>query len=102
MDDLEIRLEEYKTLRQEVLTAINNRISILSFGVASISLILYAGITNYRPAKPEDAASNTLFVGLVLFLAIPVVAVFVLRIWLGEYERSQRAGTFLVTIERKV
>jgi hypothetical protein len=99
MDATEIRLEEYKTLRQEILTTMSNRISILTFGLASISVILAASIAKYTP---DGTPFNTLFPGLALTLAIPVVSILILFMWLGEYERMQRAGSFLTLIEDHV
>jgi hypothetical protein len=98
VDALEIRLEEYKTLRQEILTAMSSRMSILTFGLASISLVLSASISKYT----QDTRFGSLFPGLALSAAIPAFAIFILFMWLGEYERMQRAGRFLTTIEEKV
>ena len=44
MDAIEIMLKEYETLRQEVLAAMSNRNSILSFGLATIGAIFTASI----------------------------------------------------------
>jgi hypothetical protein len=99
VDATEIRLEEYKTLRQEILTAMSNRISILTFGLASISLVLSASVSKYTH---DDAGFGKVLPGLALSLAIPAIAIFIIFMWLGEYERMQRAGRFLTTIEEKV
>jgi hypothetical protein len=92
MDNTEIILEEYKTLRQESLNTMSNRISILSFGLASISLIVSASVVKY---EPEGTLLHALVPGLALSVAVPAVAIFTLYIWLGEYQRMQRAGGFI-------
>lgn len=54
MDSLEIMLKEYDALRQEVLAAMSNRISILSFGIAAVAAILL-------PALPHMQISLLLY-----------------------------------------
>lgn len=95
MKPVEILLKEYETLRQEILTAMSNRISILSFGLASIGAIFTASIAIY-------STNNALLSGLALTLAIPAISIFILFIWLGEYQRMQRAGKFLAGLEKRI
>lgn len=89
-------LKEYETLRQESLNTINNRNTILSFGLATIGAIFVGSIVTY------STGTYLLISGLLLIIVIPVISIFVLFIWLGEYERMQRAGRFLVELERKI
>lgn len=96
MGPIEIMLKEYETLRQEILTAMSSRNSILSFGLATIGAIFTAGIAAYT------ADTYSLLSSLMLMLAVPAISTFVLFIWLGEYQRMQRAGKFLVDIERRI
>lgn len=96
MDSIEIMLKEYETLRQEILAAFNNRNSILSFGLAIIGAIFTASIATFT------GSTSSLLSSLVLVLAVPTISIFVLLMWLGEYQRMQRAGKFLVDLERRI
>ena len=96
MNSVEILLEEYKTLRQESLTAMNNRNRVLSFGLAAIGAIVTGGVYAY---KVDD---NSLISNLTLIIVIPAITSFILLIWLGEYERMQRAGKFLARLEGRI
>lgn len=96
MDSVEIMLKEYETLWQESLNAMNNRNTILSFGLATIGAIFAGSIVAYT------TGTYSLISSLTLILAIPAISSFVLLMWLGEYERMQRVGRFLVRLERKI
>ena len=96
MDSVDILLEEYKTLRQESLTAMNNRNRVLSFGLAAIGAIVTGGIYVY------DSVDHLSISCLVFIIVIPAITSFILLMWLGEYERMQRAGKFLVELEGRI
>ena len=96
MNAVEILIKEYETLRAEILASMSNRISILSFGLATIGAIFTAGIIAYI------SSDNTILPSMVLSLAIPLTSNFVLFMWLGEYQRMQRAGQFLVGLEKRI
>lgn len=96
MDPVDIMLEEYRTLRQESLDAMKNRNTILSFGLAVIGAVFTGSIVAHR----NDAYSPASDFSLILM--IPAISILVLLMWLGEYERSQRAGEFLATLERRI
>lgn len=96
MNSIDVLLKEYDALRQEILATINSRISILSFGLGTIGLLLTVGMTT-------NALSNSSLVsGLILFLLVPAVTNFVLFMWLGEYQRMQRAGRFIAGLEARI
>jgi len=44
MEKTDVMLKEYETLRQEILTAMGSRNSVLSFGLATIGAILTASL----------------------------------------------------------
>lgn len=91
---LEVMLKEYEMLRQEIVTSMQTRSSILTFAFTTIGVIFAASIT---------AGSTTkLLSNLVLIFGVPSIAAFSLFQWLGEYERMQRAGKFIIKIENKV
>lgn len=96
MDSVEILLKEYDTLRQEILTALGSRTSILSFGQASVAAIVTVSVASVA------ATGTSLISGFLLLLAAPAMVLFTLIIWLGEYQRMQRAGKFLCEIEQRV
>jgi hypothetical protein len=96
MEPVQVLLEEYKTLRQEILTAMSNRNSILSFGQASIGAVFTASIISYK------TTSYSLLSSLSLIFVVPTVVSFVLFMWIGEYQRMQRAGKFLVELEERI
>jgi len=96
MDPIEIMLKEYETLRQESMNAMNNGNRILSFGLAAISAIFTSSIFAYTTGK------YSLIPSLAFILVIPAISIFILFMWLGEYERMQRAGKFLVKLELKI
>ncbi|MGD2247152.1 MAG: hypothetical protein PVF58_02015 [Candidatus Methanofastidiosia archaeon] len=96
MDSVEIMLEEYKTLRQESLNAMNNRNTILSFGVAAIGAVFTGSIIAYGTNNCSHILSYA------FILVIPAISIFILFMWFGEYERMQRVGKFLARIEKRI
>jgi hypothetical protein len=86
-------LAEYNSLRQESLTSINNRITIANFTFGAVAVILAGLIAQARP---------NLVTGLVSLFFVPQVSKTGLLIWLGEYNRSQRAGRWLKDVERRI
>lgn len=93
MTPVEIRLKEYEMIRQEILASMANRTSILSFGLATIGAVFTASIATYR---------YSILSSFVLIFAVPAINCFILFMWLGEYQRMQRAGKFLRDLEKKV
>ncbi|WP_434683845.1 hypothetical protein [Pseudanabaena minima] len=96
MNSLEIMFKEYDALRQEVLASMTNRISILSFGIAAVGAIFTASIATYTNQP------SSLLISLILTVILPFICAFILFMWLGEYQRMQRAGRFLVELEQKI
>jgi hypothetical protein len=89
---LEAMLAEYQTLRQESLQAISNRLTVMSFTFAALS-VLVAGVLSSK----VDALT-----GAVALVFLPQLSKAALMIWLGEYARSQRAGRYLAELETRV
>ena len=96
MDSAEILLKEYETLRQEVMVAMGSRNSILSFGLATMGAIFTASVATQTGESPSPFAS------LILSIIVPLISVFVLYMWLGEYQRMQRAGKFIAGLEKRI
>ncbi len=95
-DELEAIYLEYRSLREEIITAMHARNSILSFGLATIG-VMFSAI-----AAIFVSGSNTMFSGLVLFIIVPLIVVFILLIWLGEYQRMHRAGKHMISLEERI
>jgi hypothetical protein len=95
--NLEIYLKEYEAIREEIVTTMNNRTQILAFGLATIGVLFNACISGYT-----DKPATSPFVSSFLFFGIPLISIFVLLLWLGEYSRMQRAGKFLERLEEQI
>ena len=96
MNDKEVLFKEYETLRNEILTAMTARNSILSFGLATVG-VLFTGA-----AAVFVVQQKAVLPALVLMLVAPIICIFVLFIWLGEYQRMHRAGRFIIRGGRQV
>jgi hypothetical protein len=91
---IDIIIKEYETLRQEILAAMTNKISILSFGLATIGAVFAASVV--------ISGGDSILPGLILSITVPLISNFVLFMWLGEHQRIQRAGKFLVGLEKRI
>lgn len=96
MNQVEIMLKEYETLRQEILMAMNNRINILQFGITVIGAIFTVTVATY------NKQSSLLLANLIFAVVIPSICIFVLLMWFGECQRIKRAGKFLVELEKQI
>jgi hypothetical protein len=90
---LDALLAEYNSLRQESLNAITNRITIMNFTFGALSIVLASLLATRVPP---------LLAGITALLFVPQVAKAALLIWLGEYNRSQRAGRRLQELESAI
>lgn len=86
-------LAEYNSLRTESLGSINNRVTIANFTFGAVAIIL-AALVNQR--NPD------IITGIVAVAFVPQIAKTGLMIWLGEYNRSQRAGKWISDLEKKI
>lgn len=89
--DDKVLLEEYKSIRAEVTASIQAQISILAFGTATLGFSFAAA----------SQTSNTSFRGMFLLVLVPLVAYLILIVWFSEVMRMQRAGTFLMRLEKR-
>jgi hypothetical protein len=90
---IEIVMEEYKAIKNEINTSIINLQTILNFGLAAIGVLILAGAT---------LISQHEITSILFLLIIPIISYFILIIWLGELERLTRAGYAIRTIEKKI
>lgn len=85
MKPVEVVIVEYKALRNEIISCLQFRIRILSYGLAAIGVLAGATVAAINAKLPVGAA---IFAGLI----IPIFSLFVLNIWLAETRRVRRAS----------
>ena len=90
---VEVALEEYKTLRQEILNSITTQHAVPSLGALALGLLAGA-------AARVD--SSLLAVVAIAGLGAPLLCLVVLGIWLNEVTRMLRAGLFLIGVEERL
>lgn len=88
-----VALEEYRSLRQESLQAIDRQHQILSLGAATSGVLLGIGVKE-RPGSTGAV--------VLLMVLMPLLAALVLRLWMGEFGRMVRAGAFVAQLEHKI
>jgi biotin transporter BioY len=93
--DLQVQaaLAEYESLRQESMASISNRVTVVNFTFGALAVIIAALL-----AQPEPG----LLSGVIAVLFVPQLAKTGLLIWLGEYDRSQRAGRWIRDLEIRI
>jgi hypothetical protein len=92
VDRADVLLEEYRTLREEALQAMQQQGTILQFGLAALTLLL--GLS--AQIKVLEAAAA------LQFAAVPLLAWLVLVVWQGEVSRMRRAGRFIADLEKEI
>jgi hypothetical protein len=85
-------LEQYKALRGEILRAMEDANQIMSFGLASIGIVITAGLS----------VKDTLLGFFVFSVIIPALSGLVLSIWFAAHERISRASYFISGIEARL
>ncbi|NLT06700.1 MAG: hypothetical protein GXY03_10380 [Solirubrobacterales bacterium] len=88
-------LEEYRSLREEAVSARDAQLAVLRFGVAIVGVLVALGV-----ALRED--QNSLLTGIILCLVVPATIFFVVELWIGEIERAARAGNVVASIEKRL
>jgi hypothetical protein len=91
VDRLEVVMHEYDAIRGEVETTLSSQVAILSFGAATIGLLVAAAAALW-----DDQPALT---GLTLLLAVPLASFLTLAVYSGELVRLMRAGLFLNRLE---
>ena len=86
----EYLIEEYKTLREEILSSIKSQTAIFQIGLATLSFMFVASMRFHL--------ENDAFFIINLFL-IPLISNVFILLWSAEYRRMKRAGTYLLRIE---
>jgi Zn-dependent protease with chaperone function len=88
-----LSVEEYRSVRQEEIVAMQSQISTLRYGVTGSVVLI--GIAAQQHADK--------YLGWAISLAlVPLVLLFSAVIWMGEYERMARAGHYVAILERRL
>jgi hypothetical protein len=91
---VDVAMEEYKTLREESLSAIEQAQHSLQLGLAAIAAITAFGATKGTSgATVQDVA---------IAVASPLVAALVGVLWLLEVRRAVRAGAYNARLEQRI
>jgi hypothetical protein len=90
---LQAMLAEYATLRAESVQSISNRMAVMNFTFGALSVVL-AGLL--------AASISELMAGFIALFFVPQMAKAGLLIWMGEYNRSQRAGRWTAVLEERI
>lgn len=101
MEKEEIILQEYNALRTEIQESFNSLKKILAIGVGIIGALFTGGIIN-QTNSTQMSAFGPLSLIAFLILIIPLISLITYAMWLGEYQRIQRAGNYLVGLELKI
>jgi hypothetical protein len=86
-------LEEYKSLRSEAVTARDAQLSVLRLGVALVAALIGLGVT---------LRSENFLGGILLSIVVPVFVILTFELWIGEIQRSVRAGAVVAAIEERL
>lgn len=102
-DRVQVALEEYRTLRQEILNSITAQYQILTIGAGAVGLLATAVLgqdSDGAGAATADARAQTLFDLGGLLVGIPLLCLLVVVMWMNEVNRMLRAGRFLLDVEQ--
>lgn len=89
--ELELMMEEYKRLSQEIDSTLTRRLQVLEFGLAIVGAVTGFGLS---------ASSPTSY--LVLAIVVPASCFMVVSLWLSELRRTRRASWYMYGLERRV
>jgi hypothetical protein len=91
---LDLVMHEYDAIRSELDTSLSAQVSIMSFGAATVGLLVAAAGTLWT--------DEPLLAGLLLLFVVPGSCFLALAIHAGEMVRLMRAGLFLNHLENGV
>jgi hypothetical protein len=103
-----LALEEYRALRAEIILCLERRITILSYGLTAIGVLVAAAINAFGPRQsmgtnPPSTSPIVLSLGeVILLIVLPTTAFYVLWIWFAETRRVRRASQYLYGLERDI
>lgn len=89
---LDFEIEQYRSLRAEVLRAMEDANHVMNFGLASIGVMTGAAVLT----------GDTPFGYAIVAILMPGLGLLVLSLWFAAHERVARASHFLSGIERRI
>lgn len=93
MDWTEVAMQEYQTLRDEILLAFQTQQQILNYGITSIGIVIGFATSRW---------DEKLIVDILLLVLVPMISHLVTLIWNGEINRISRAGQFIKNKEETI
>lgn len=93
MDWLPVVMEEYKTIRSEVLQSMQTQQLIIIYGITAMAIVSSTGFTLWEKSPLPE---------IIFLLFIPIISYLVLNIFMGEIAKMILAGIFLMKLEDKV
>jgi hypothetical protein len=115
---LSLVMKEYDVIRSEITDSTQRRFSILQYGLAAAGGVLAFGVKlikdlgNPTPSAADSCSHDPCFLHVipqhnilawfVTAILSPALLWAVLILWVGEYQRIQRAGLYVREIEQKV
>jgi hypothetical protein len=101
-DRLQVMMEEFKALRGEILQTLTLRIQIISFGLATIGVLLAGAINAIALASQPRQWLVDRVAGLIMVLVVPFLCLVVEHVWLSEVKRGRRASWYLMVFEKEI
>ena len=89
---LSVLIEEYKTLREEAITALKLQQAVVRYSLATIGVLVAVSFSIWDKSYSQ----------YVFFVLIPLCCYFGLTVWMGEVGRMMRAGNRVAVVESKV
>jgi Zn-dependent protease with chaperone function len=91
--EVDLAIEEYRTVRAEELVALQSHLAILRYGITGCAVLVGVAVQQHKDR----------YLGWIIAIAIvPMVVLFSVVIWMGEYERMARAGHYLARLEARL
>jgi hypothetical protein len=90
-------VEEYRSLRAEAVTARDAQLSILRLALPLLAALVGVGVS-LNSSDEQDA----LLAGVLLSIVVPVIVALIFELWLGQVQRSIRAGNVVAAIEQRL
>lgn len=90
---LELLIEEYRSIRDEVKQSNINMWTAMQWGTAILAILFGVGLSQWNSGTPASP--------IVFGLLIPAFSFITLSFWLGEAARLKRAGDYIFLLEKK-
>lgn len=95
---VQIMMEEYKVLRSQIQQSMQNRNSILTFGLSILGVVLYAGVSTLL----SQSQISQVLAFFIFSSIMPTLSLLVLVLWCSESEMMGRIGGYLLDFENRI